>query len=87
MKRIAAEDGPEKKRPRARAADILKRLLGRYSAVQLATLVDQPPAGEQWVHEIKLDGYRLLGFVAGGAARLRTRNGKEWTEKFPLIAE
>ena len=54
--------GREKKRPRAKGADTLMRLLQRYSGVQLATLVDQPPASKQWVHEIKLDGYRLLGF-------------------------
>jgi bifunctional non-homologous end joining protein LigD len=35
------------------------------------------------LHEIKLDGYRLLGFVSGGTSRLRTRNGKDWTESFP----
>jgi len=63
----------------------LKRLMGQYPEVQLATLVDQAPAGDKWVHEIKLDGYRLLGFVAGGETRLRTRNGNDWTESFPAI--
>jgi bifunctional non-homologous end joining protein LigD len=87
MEQVAGDDGPEKKRPRARAEDTLRRLLQRYSGVQLATLVDRPPAGKQWVHEIKLDGYRLLGFVAGGVARLLTRNGKDWTEKFSLIVD
>ena len=37
-----------------------------YPEVQLATLVDEPPQGEEWLHEIKFDGYRLLGFVSGG---------------------
>ena len=54
--------------------------------MQLATLVDEPPQGEEWLHEIKFDGYRLLGFVSGGAAALRTRNGKDWTESFPSLA-
>ncbi len=63
----------------------LDRLVQRYPEVQLATLVDQPPEGEQWLHEIKLDGYRLLGFVSGHSACLRTRNGKDWTEKFPSL--
>ena len=57
----------------------------RYPEVQLATLVDEPPEGEEWVHEIKFDGYRLLGFVSDGAAALRTRNGKDWTESFPSL--
>jgi bifunctional non-homologous end joining protein LigD len=63
----------------------LNQLLQRYSAVQLATLVDSPPDGPQWLHETKFDGYRLLGYRAGGAACLRTRNGKDWTNKFPHI--
>ncbi len=64
----------------------LKRLMELYPDVQLATLVDEPPQGEEWLHEIKFDGYRLLGFVSGGAAALRTRNGKDWTESFPSLA-
>lgn len=59
----------------------------RYPAVQLATLVDQPPEGGEWVHEIKFDGYRLLGFVSDGAVSLRTRNGQDWTAKFPSLAD
>ena len=53
--------------------------------MQLATLVDGPPEGEPWLHEMKFDGYRLLGFVSKGTARLRTRNGKDWTENFPSL--
>jgi len=64
----------------------MKRLMELYPEVQLATLVDEPPHGEEWLHEIKFDGYRLLGFVSGGAAALRTRNGKDWTESFPSLA-
>ncbi len=64
----------------------LKRLMELYPDVQLATLVDEPPQGEDWLHEIKFDGYRLLGFVSGGEAQLRTRNGKDWTGSFPSLA-
>ena len=53
--------------------------------MQLATLVSVPPEGASWVHEMKFDGYRLLGFVCDGRARLRTRNGKDWTESFPSL--
>ncbi len=53
---------------------------------QLATLVDHPPASPGWVHEIKLDGYRLQVRVQDGKARLLTRSGLDWTAKFPEIA-
>jgi bifunctional non-homologous end joining protein LigD len=61
-------------------------LMDRYPQVQLATLVDKPPEGPEWLHEVKLDGYRLVGFVSGGTTCLRTRNGKDWTASFPSLA-
>ena len=54
---------------------------------QLASLVDRPPGGESWLHEMKLDGYRMQLRVEDGKARLRTRKGLDWTAKFPEIAE
>lgn len=48
---------------------------------QLATLVDRMPTDENWLHEIKFDGYRLLCRVKDGDARLFTRNGNDWTPK------
>src|SRR5580700_4717659 len=64
----------------------LKPLIERYSELQLATLVEAPPDGENWLHEVKFDGYRLLGFVSAGESCLRTRNGKDWTGKFPTLS-
>jgi bifunctional non-homologous end joining protein LigD len=52
---------------------------------QLATLVDTPPDGEQWLHEMKFDGYRLLAFVDGPNVRLLTRTGQDWTDRFPSV--
>src|SRR5262245_38887903 len=66
--------------------DALKRLRERYPEVQLATLVSEPPRGDAWLHEIKLDGYRLLGFVTRGDSYLQTRNGKDWTARFPSLS-
>ncbi len=63
----------------------LNTLMRRYPDVQLATLVDSPPEGTGWLHEIKLDGYRLLGYVSGGESRLVTRNGQDWTNSFPAL--
>jgi bifunctional non-homologous end joining protein LigD len=53
---------------------------------QLAVLVDHPPAGVGWGHEIKLDGYRLQLRVEKGHAVLKTRNGLNWTDKFASVA-
>lgn len=52
---------------------------------QLAKLGDTPPKGDQWVHEIKWDGYRILATVADGDVRLWSRNALEWTDKIPEI--
>lgn len=73
------------KKPRKGAG--LDRLAALYPEVQLATLVDGLPTGKEWIHEIKFDGYRLLCFVSGGKARLISRNGKDWTDKFPTIVQ
>jgi bifunctional non-homologous end joining protein LigD len=53
---------------------------------QLATLVEHPPSSAGWVHEVKLDGYRLQVRVESGKARLLTRSGLDWTAKFPEVA-
>ncbi|HZN55835.1 MAG TPA: DNA ligase D [Candidatus Polarisedimenticolaceae bacterium] len=52
---------------------------------QLATLSKEVPRGDDWLHEIKLDGYRMLAFVAGGRVRLMSRNGKDWSARFPTV--
>jgi bifunctional non-homologous end joining protein LigD len=60
---------------------------------QLATLVKSAPSGKRWIHEIKLDGYRLQARIEksskGKTIRLLTRTGLDWTEKFgsDIIAE
>jgi bifunctional non-homologous end joining protein LigD len=53
---------------------------------QLCKLVSRPPAGDDWVHEIKFDGYRMQLRIENGVATLRTRKGLDWTEKFAAIA-
>jgi ATP-dependent DNA ligase len=54
---------------------------------QLATLVTQAPDGLGFLHEIKLDGYRMAARVDSGGVRLLTRTGLDWTSKYPAIAE
>ncbi|HLN10707.1 MAG TPA: DNA ligase D, partial [Xanthobacteraceae bacterium] len=53
---------------------------------ELCRLVDRPPSGDTWGHEIKFDGYRMQLRVAAGEVTLRTRAGLDWTDKFPAIA-
>ena len=60
--------------------------LPKHVKVELATLVERAPEGEQWFHEIKFDGYRLLAFIDGDDVRLETRNELDWTEKLPELA-
>lgn len=49
---------------------------------ELAVLVDEPPQDpEQWIFEIKFDGYRMLARVEAGAIQLVTRNGNDWTSR------
>jgi bifunctional non-homologous end joining protein LigD len=49
----------------------------------LATAVPRAPG---WVHEVKVDGWRIVARVAGGAARLTTRNGRDYTKAMAPIA-
>src|SRR5712671_6313905 len=45
----------------------------------------RPPAVGQWIHEIKLDGFRLLAIRDTSAVRLLTRHGTDWTDRFPKV--
>ncbi|HEY2987562.1 MAG TPA: DNA ligase D [Candidatus Binatia bacterium] len=54
---------------------------------QLATLVDVVPAGEEWLHEIKFDGYRVLCRNDGRTVRFFTREGKDWTARFGALGD
>ena len=52
---------------------------------QLTRIVDHPPAGGGWVHEIKFDGYRLQLRIEGGKATVKTRKGLDWSDRFSEI--
>jgi bifunctional non-homologous end joining protein LigD len=64
-----------------------KIAMPEFVSPQLATLVTEPPKGEEWLHELKFDGYRLLCFLNRGHIRLFTRHQKDWTDKFPNVAK
>jgi bifunctional non-homologous end joining protein LigD len=61
--------------------------LPEFVPPQLATLVDAPPPGAEWLHEMKLDGYRIVAHLANGRARLISRRGNDWTSRLPEIAD
>jgi len=59
-----------------------RRALEKFVPPQLATPVARPPNGEDWIHEIKLDGYRIYCRRDTRGARLLTRTGQDWTDRF-----
>jgi bifunctional non-homologous end joining protein LigD len=54
---------------------------------ELCTLVEETPRGDDWIHEIKFDGYRIVARLDAGRVRLLSRNGKDWTARFRSIAD
>src|SRR5262245_62477574 len=57
----------------------------RFIEPQLASPVDQPPEGKHWIHEIKHDGYRSQVVIERGKARVFSRNGYDWSDRYPGI--
>ncbi len=100
MEEIADGKKPRKKaaRPKADAAgaggEVDGAERGGRTAVRtpssvslsLATLVDDPPEGGEWIHEIKYDGYRIAARVDGDDVRLFSRNDLDWTGRFKEVA-
>ncbi|HKX65120.1 MAG TPA: DNA ligase D, partial [Rhizomicrobium sp.] len=78
------DDGGGALEPMATAKKISS--LPHFVEPQLCRLVDQPPAGAGWVHEVKFDGYRMQLRVEKSKAKLYTRKGLDWTGKFAAIA-
>lgn len=56
-------------------------------AVMKATLASEVPEGDEWLHELKWDGYRVLALIRDGKVKLLTRNHHDWTDRFPPVAE
>src|SRR6476659_962139 len=73
-------------RPLAGPRRVEATALPAWVKPQLTKLVDQPPEGPEWLHEIKFDGYRMHARLDRGAVRLLTRTGLDWTDKYPAIA-
>jgi bifunctional non-homologous end joining protein LigD len=74
---------------RLRLADLagaVRGALPRTQPLALAMIVEAPPDGDEWLHEIKHDGYRIVARIEEGEVQLISRNGKDWTKEFPQVA-
>ena len=67
-------------RPRGQSSSLPK-----WVKPQLCKLVDAPPQGPDWQHEIKYDGYRMHARLDRCGVSLLTRTGLDWTHKYPPI--
>lgn len=54
---------------------------------ELAKLREYPPAGNEWIHEVKWDGYRIVATIVGGEVNLWSRNGLLWNDKLPEVTQ
>jgi bifunctional non-homologous end joining protein LigD len=85
-----AEPGTTPPPPRAKGARSPSPSRGGlppFRPLQKATLVDHVPPGPAWIHEMKYDGYRCALALGGGQAKIYTRTGLDWSDKFPGILE
>jgi bifunctional non-homologous end joining protein LigD len=74
------------KRVRTSGSAAEKSEMPGFIKPQLATLKSKAPAGSQWLHEIKFDGYRIQVHLNKGKRKVYTRNGLDWTKRFSQIA-
>ena len=74
----ASEAGPPRRHTSRRDSP-----LPTFVPPQLSQPVEKPPSGPQWLHEIKLDGYRMAARIDNGRVQLLTRTGLDWTDKYP----
>ncbi len=83
----AALDGDPKNWLLMRKRDETVRAVRNDYKPMLATLAQELPKGDEWLYEVKWDGYRALGYVRGGKARLVSRNDNDLTARFPEVAK
>lgn len=82
-----ARSRSEKSRRPTKVKGAKKGILPAFVEPALAQLVESAPRGGNWLHEIKLDGYRMQARIDGGQVQLLTRKGLDWTAKFKPVAK
>ncbi|MER9332901.1 DNA ligase D [Mesorhizobium sp. M0293] len=85
--RMSAVDGTlSKRRTRPRDSESVPTYrLPEFRPFQLCTLTDHIPVGEDWLFEMKFDGYRAQVAISGSNVVVYTRNGHDWTRQFKVI--
>jgi len=83
-----------KKRRKTHSKFVLSKIAGATKAefprsigLILPSPEESPPPGDDWLHEIKFDGYRTIARIQNGETRLLTRNGQDWTERYGSLRE
>lgn len=82
---LAADE--RKKKARKTVARSATAEMPGFIPPQLCETRERPPAGDNWLHEIKFDGYRIQMRIVDGVVTLKTRKGLDWTSKYPEIAK
>jgi bifunctional non-homologous end joining protein LigD len=84
--RHSNRDGQDKRALAPEVPGARRAPLPKFVPPELATLVDRPPDGDQWLHEFKHDGYRILARLDHRRVELYSRNANDWTQRFPTVA-
>jgi bifunctional non-homologous end joining protein LigD len=71
----------------AKLKECKKEKQPEFVAPELAMEGTEPPSGSEWLHELKLDGYRVQARKSGSEVKLLTRKGLDWTHRMPAVAE
>lgn len=80
IEEVAGASAPKpRRRTRTPKADVP---VPDFIPPMLASLVRRTPQDDRWLHEIKFDGYRIQARIVDGKARLFTRSGRDWTDRF-----
>src|SRR5688572_1541898 len=75
------------KRPASSSAERPKSTGARFIDPMLLLQTDSLPSGEQWLYELKLDGYRAVAFKRKGVVHLRSRNDNDFNARYPAVVE